>query len=145
MATKTDSNNGSAYGRRLQKPNKLLTEVGPGKPLGELMRRYWQPIAVSRDVKELPRMVRVLGEDLVLFRDKSGRAGRAARRLVLSKRLLLFPPCLLGGPGKPAILRALLSLLFLLSSHYTALLTPIYTAPELPGIPRCEEKGSGPD
>ena len=85
MTTKTNSNNGSAYGRKPQKPNKLLTEVGPGKPMGELMRRYWHPIAVSRDVKDLPRMVRILGEDLVLFRDKNGRPG------------LLYPRCMHRG------------------------------------------------
>ena len=73
MAKKSNYNNGSAYGRAPQKPNKLLTEVGPGKPMGELMRRYWHPVAVSREIKDLPRMVRILGEDLVLFRDKGGR------------------------------------------------------------------------
>ena len=39
------ANNGSAYGRPPQHSNKRLTEVGPGTPMGELMRRYWQPIA----------------------------------------------------------------------------------------------------
>ena len=85
VKTAAKSANGSAYGRRPQRPNKLLTEVGPGKPMGELMRRYWHPVAVSREVKDLPRMVRILGEDLVLFRDKSGRAG------------LLYPRCMHRG------------------------------------------------
>jgi len=39
------------------------------------MRRYWQPVAMSSELGELPVAVRVLGEDLVLFRDKSGRVG----------------------------------------------------------------------
>jgi phenylpropionate dioxygenase-like ring-hydroxylating dioxygenase large terminal subunit len=79
------SNNGSAYGRPPQHSNKLLTEVGPGTPCGELMRRYWQPIATSADVQDAPRKVRVLGEDLVLFRDRNGRAG------------LLYPRCMHRG------------------------------------------------
>ena len=56
---------GHAYGRRPQHSDKLLTEVGPGTPLGELMRRYWHPVAVAREVTDLPRKVRILGEDLI--------------------------------------------------------------------------------
>ena len=52
-----------------------LTHVGPGTPCGEYLRRYWQPVAMSQELEELPRVVRILGEDLVLFRDKSGRPG----------------------------------------------------------------------
>lgn len=79
------SNHGSAYGRPLPHSNKLLTEVGPGTPCGELMRRYWQPIATSAGLQDVPRKVRVLGEDLVLFRDRKGRAG------------LLYPRCMHRG------------------------------------------------
>ena len=67
---------GSAYGRPPQHENKLLTEVGPGTPCGELLRRYWHPVAVSSELtSERPTLLRVLGEDLVLFRDRAGRAG----------------------------------------------------------------------
>ena len=76
---------GSAYGRKPQHPNRLLTEVGPGTPCGELMRRYWQPIAESARLRDLPQKVRVLGEDLVLFRDRTGRPG------------LLYPRCMHRG------------------------------------------------
>jgi phenylpropionate dioxygenase-like ring-hydroxylating dioxygenase large terminal subunit len=76
---------GSAYGRAPQHSNKLLTEVGPGTPLGELMRRYWHPIALSEKVRDLPRKVRVLGEDLILFRDRKGHPG------------LLYPRCMHRG------------------------------------------------
>ena len=63
-----------------QEENDLLTRVGPGTPAGELLRRYWHPIALARDVTpdNPTRFVRVLGEDLVLFRDKSGRIGLLA-------------------------------------------------------------------
>src|ERR1700742_4297970 len=64
---------GSAYGRPAQHPNALWAEVGPGKPMGELLRRYWHPIALSEQITDLPRAVRILGEDLVLFRDGKGR------------------------------------------------------------------------
>ena len=52
-----------------------LTHAGPGTPCGEYLRRYWQPVAMSEELGELPRVVRILGEDLVLFRDGSGRPG----------------------------------------------------------------------
>ena len=52
-----------------------LTHVGPGTPCGEYLRRFWQPVAMAEELGELPRVVRILGEDLVLFRDGSGRAG----------------------------------------------------------------------
>jgi len=56
--------------------NDRLTRVGPGTPCGELMRRYWIPIAPFAQLLENPvRKIRVLGEDLVLYRDRSGTLG----------------------------------------------------------------------
>src|SRR4051794_20808348 len=46
-----------------------LTEAGAGTPMGELLRRYWHPIGLAADAGSTPRPVRVLGEDLILFRD----------------------------------------------------------------------------
>jgi 5,5'-dehydrodivanillate O-demethylase len=56
--------------------NERLTRVGPGTPMGALMRRYWQPIAaVSQMETHSTRPVRLLGENLVLFKDRQGRFG----------------------------------------------------------------------
>ena len=56
--------------------NKLLTEVGPGTPAGELLRRYWYPIAAVAELDENPvKAVKLLGESLVLYRDRSGTLG----------------------------------------------------------------------
>lgn len=66
---------GTAYGRPVPTHRKDLTEVSAGTPMGELLRRYWHPIGLSSDASETPRQVRVLGEDLILFRDKTGRPG----------------------------------------------------------------------
>ncbi len=57
--------------------NDRLTQVGPGTPMGELMRRYWHPIAGSSQLNEdnPTKEVRLLGEDLVLFRSASGKLG----------------------------------------------------------------------
>jgi 5,5'-dehydrodivanillate O-demethylase oxygenase subunit len=60
--------------------NEKLTRVGPGTPMGELMRRYWQPIAAVAELDAHPtKPVRLLGEDLVLFKDLSGRYGLVER------------------------------------------------------------------
>ena len=52
-----------------------LSRVGPGTPAGEWFRRYWLPIALADDLTDLPLPVKILCEDLVLFRDKSGKVG----------------------------------------------------------------------
>jgi len=53
----------------------MLTRTGPGTPGGDLLRRFWQPVALVRDVGEDPTPVRVMGENLVLFRDDNGMLG----------------------------------------------------------------------
>ena len=58
--------------------NEALVRVGPGTAMGELMRRYWMPALLSRELSEPdcpPVRVRLLGEQLVAFRDTAGRVG----------------------------------------------------------------------
>lgn len=76
---------GRAYGLPEPAPDDLLVRVGPGTPGGELLRRYWHPIAHSKEIGELPREIRVLGEDLIIYRDKQGTVG------------LLYPRCVHRG------------------------------------------------
>ena len=61
--------------REVPAPDPELTEVGPGTPGGEYLRRFWQPVAFARDLAQTPLRVRILGEDLVVFRDRGGRVG----------------------------------------------------------------------
>jgi 5,5'-dehydrodivanillate O-demethylase len=61
--------------------NERLTRVGPGTPGGELMRRYWHPILPEIKLADNPvQKVRILGEDLILYRDREGGLGLVARR-----------------------------------------------------------------
>ena len=61
--------------------NELLTQTSTGTPMGELLRRYWWPVTGSgRLLKDPVIPVRLLGEDLTLFRDKSGTLGLIDRR-----------------------------------------------------------------
>ncbi len=56
--------------------NERMTLVAPGTPGGEMLRRYWWPIAFSAEIKgPRPKLVRLLGEDFVLFRDGAGALG----------------------------------------------------------------------
>jgi phenylpropionate dioxygenase-like ring-hydroxylating dioxygenase large terminal subunit len=66
---------GSAYDLKEPSHDAQITEVGRGTPGGEWMRRYWHPVCLSNRVKDVPLKIRILGEDLVLFRDKKGRVG----------------------------------------------------------------------
>jgi phthalate 4,5-dioxygenase oxygenase subunit len=58
--------------------NEILNHVGPGTPMGSLLRRYWVPALLSEELPEpdcVPTEVRLLGEDLVAFRDTEGNVG----------------------------------------------------------------------
>jgi phthalate 4,5-dioxygenase len=61
-----------------QADNDVLTQVGPGTAMGSVLRRYWIPVLLREELPEpdgAPARVRLLGEDLVAFRDTSGTAG----------------------------------------------------------------------
>jgi 5,5'-dehydrodivanillate O-demethylase oxygenase subunit len=56
--------------------NQLLMQVGPGTPMGNLLRRYWMPVAAVEELNEQPtKQIRLMGEDLALYKDKSGTYG----------------------------------------------------------------------
>ncbi len=64
-----------------QAENELLTQVGAGTPMGELLRRYWHPVAAESDLDQDPvRPVRLLGESLTLFRTEGGELGLIGER-----------------------------------------------------------------
>jgi phenylpropionate dioxygenase-like ring-hydroxylating dioxygenase large terminal subunit len=66
---------GAYYHREVPEEDVELTHVGPGTPGGEYFRRFWHPVAFSHELGDLPVRLRILGEDLVLFRNQSGRVG----------------------------------------------------------------------
>src|SRR5262249_58629393 len=85
---------------RCVQENDLTPRIGPGTPCGELMRRYWQPAALV-DELEGPRPVkpvRLLGENLVLFRDEGGRYGLLDRHCPHRGADLAFGRRESGGP-----------------------------------------------
>src|SRR5258708_17549786 len=65
----------SAYGAQVPRPDYERTCVERGSPMGELLRRYWQPVCTSDELGDLPRKEKLLCEEIVVFRDKQGRVG----------------------------------------------------------------------
>lgn len=66
---------GGYYHRDVPAEDTELTHVGPDTPCGEYMRRFWQPVCFSDELRDLPLKVRMFGEDLIAFRDGSGAVG----------------------------------------------------------------------
>jgi nitrite reductase/ring-hydroxylating ferredoxin subunit len=63
-----------------EEENNLLTQTGKGTPCGELMRRYWQPAALSEELSaDKPLPVQMFGEELILFRDGAGKPALIGR------------------------------------------------------------------
>ena len=86
----TTADVGTAYGRPKLDPDRTLTEVGAGTPMGELLRRSWQPVAVTPEPGSPPIAVRILGEELVLYCDRQGRPGLVEPRCAHRGTTLFF-------------------------------------------------------
>ncbi len=65
-----------------------IARVGPGTSAGEWFRRYWLVVGTAQELYDIPQAVKVLGEDLVLFRDQFGKFGLARRALSSSRRVV---------------------------------------------------------
>ena len=83
--------------------NEILTQVGPGTPMGELMRRYWVPVVLSRRAgsRRPDQAGAGAGREHGGFPDRPGRSWAAGRVLLTSARVALFRP---RGEGRPSLL-----------------------------------------
>ena len=61
-------------------PDAELTQVGPGTPCGDYLRRFWHPVFLAKELGDLPIAIKILGEELVLFRDLSETLGLVHKR-----------------------------------------------------------------
>jgi len=66
---------GGYHHRQVPQEDTELTHVGPDTPCGEYLRRYWQPVCFSDDLGDVPLRITILGEELVVFRDRGGTIG----------------------------------------------------------------------
>jgi phenylpropionate dioxygenase-like ring-hydroxylating dioxygenase large terminal subunit len=70
-----DQRYGAYYHSEIPGEDKELTHVGPGTPCGEYLRRFWNPVQASEALKDLPVKLRIMGEELVAFRNGDGEVG----------------------------------------------------------------------
>ena len=56
----------------MPKEDEELTHVGPGTPCGEYLRRFWQLVVLSNELKDLPMSIRIFGEERSMFCDRGG-------------------------------------------------------------------------
>ena len=70
-----------------------ITRIGPGTKAGEYFRRYWHPIFISSDLEDLPVAIKILGEELVLFRDQSKQLGLVHKHCPHRQASLEFGIC----------------------------------------------------
>ena len=70
--------------------NDLLTRTNPGTPMGEYLRRFWQPVALAEELPHPdcdPVRVAIMGEDLLAFRDSTGQVGLVHKNTDSSRRV----------------------------------------------------------
>ena len=71
-----------------QEQNDELTQIGPGTPMGALLRQYWYPVCFDRELDEFPvKKVRLLGEDFAAFKTPDGQYGIVARAVPAPGRI----------------------------------------------------------
>jgi len=73
--------------------DELLVRTSRGTACGEYLRRYWQPVALASEIEDVPRLIRVMGEELVIFRDKSGRYGLVHKQCPHRRASMEFGIC----------------------------------------------------
>ncbi len=73
--------------------DEILVRTSKGSTCGEYLRRYWHPVALTHEVVDVPRLIKVLGEDLVLFCDKSGRYGLVHKQCPHRRASMEFGIC----------------------------------------------------
>ncbi|OED35861.1 iron-sulfur protein [Chromatiales bacterium (ex Bugula neritina AB1)] len=74
-----------------------LALTGPGTPCGEYLRRYWHPVHITAELGEKPKLIKILGEELVLFRDKSGQFGLVHKKCPHRRASLEYGTCEMRG------------------------------------------------
>ena len=150
----------TGYETRLSEhPDEELTQVGPETPCGEYLRRFWHPVYLTNDLCDLPVALKILGEELVLFRDLSGTLGLVHKHCPHRQASLEYGKCeehgirccyhgwhfdtdgkLLDAPGQPENLSDRLKLRIKLGAYpvveYKGLIFsymgPIAEIPEFP-------------
>ena len=73
--------------------DKLISHTDHGTPAGEYLRRYWHPVTLSSEVSTIPLEIRILGEDLVIFKTTENRIGLVHKHCTHRRASLVFGKC----------------------------------------------------
>jgi nitrite reductase/ring-hydroxylating ferredoxin subunit len=94
---KLDSKNFESYCGYHQsgegEPLSELTQTGPRTSCGDYLRRYWQPVHITSELGDKPKLIKIMNEELVLFRDKSGRYGLVHKKCPHRRASLEYGYC----------------------------------------------------
>ena len=74
----------------LPKIDELLSRVGPETSCGEYLRRYWHPVSLTSDISETPKEIRILGEDLVIFKTPKNNIGLVHKNCTHRRASLVY-------------------------------------------------------
>ena len=72
---------------KLPKSDETISQTDPGTSCGEYLRRYWHPVALTSEVSTTPLQIRILGEDLVIFKTTENKIGLVHIKIVLIEEL----------------------------------------------------------
>ena len=75
------------------KSDEIISRIEPGTPCGEYLRRYWHPVALSSEVSTTPIEIRILGEDLVIFKTTKKKIGLVNKYCPHRRASLFFGKC----------------------------------------------------
>ncbi len=78
-------------------PDAGLTQTGPGTPCGEYLRRYWHPVLMTSELGDKPKLIKILGEELVMFKDQSGQYGLVHKKCPHRRASLEYGRCEVKG------------------------------------------------
>lgn len=74
-------------------PDGLLTQTGPKTLCGEYLRRYWHPVFITEELGKFPGLIKILGEELILFKDDRGQYGLVHKRCPHRRASLEYGHC----------------------------------------------------
>ena len=74
-------------------PNEIITHTGPNTLCGNFLRRYWHPFFIASELEDKPTLVKILGEELVLFKDQGGQFGLVHKKCPHRRASMEFGRC----------------------------------------------------
>ena len=77
----------------MPKSDETISQTGPGTPCGEYLRRYWHPVALTSEVSTTPLQIRILGEDLVIFKTTENKIGLVHKNCPHRRASLVYGKC----------------------------------------------------